>query len=586
MDLSAKVTLSLNGKFVGEFSFKKNQYDFKTLEAVENKNYGILFSGDAEDRLYIDGLDLINNSRVQTDDEGKLFISPGKEPVSIYDFNNNGHKYLPGIYRLQLREESNNLFSWLKIIPKFLDNDQLDKMRQDVENTIIGLARSFSANTNGTITESNDDLSSDDYEMLSILHDEYYQFQRAVFAIDKFPKSGITELYHWTRKMVGPMDSRGIREMTNRPDRKEEIFGKYRVANYNIQYNMLLAYDLRMLLKVINKLCEKIRNISNLVNSKNESLRDLENDNKILNKYRFMINNTLSKDWMNDVAKVDNVADKSFSPRNINYLFVKKLLKRILSVSDKEFSFHRQYTYYWHRTDLLYEIWGYIQVIKGMKAIGFKPMKGWIFQKDMKEIDILENGTTVELSRKGENENLKAKVIYNKKITPNSPDRVTKENPLWTPAKHNWPDIRIDLYDEGDRDNSETLIGALVLDTKYRRFKDISSFEEGGAGDQLVSYLDHIKTTDEYAFSSNKYAEAVRLKVFDSSKSFVDGVGVMFPTMQQNDREKKLVKQSKEKGIFPIPLKTNESGDDLIVFLKQKIQNITQNAHKWSEIGM
>ncbi|WP_158727568.1 DUF2357 domain-containing protein [Levilactobacillus enshiensis] len=584
--MSAKVTLSLNDKYVGEFLFKKDQYDLETLEAVENKNYGILFSGNVEDRLYIDGLDLINNSRVQTDDEGKLFISPGKELVSLYDFNNNGHKYLPGIYRLQLKEKNGELFSWLKIVPKFLDDDQLDKMRQDVENTIIGLARSFSANTNGTITESNDDLSSDDYEILSILHDEYYRFQRAMFAIDKFPKSGISELYHWTRKMMEPMDSRGIREMTNRPDRKKEIFGRYRVVNYDIQYNMLLAYDLRMLLKVINELRKKIRNILSLVNNTNKSLRNLENDNKILSKYRFIISGTLSTDWMNDVSEAKNVVDKNFLPRNINYLFVKKLLKRVLSVSDKEFSFHRQYTYYWHRTDLLYEIWGYIQVIKGMKAIGFKPIKGWIFQKNAKKIDILENGTTVELSREGEKKNLKAKIIYNKKIIPNSPDRVTKENPLWTPAKHNWPDIRIDLYDEGDKDNPETLIGVLVLDTKYRRFKDISSFEEGGAGDQLVSYLDHIKTTDEYAFSSNKYAEAVRLKVFDSSKSFVDGVGVIFPTMQQNDKEKEIVKQSKEKGIFPIPLKTNENDDALIDFLKQEVKSITQNANEWSRIGV
>lgn len=39
----------------------------------------------------------------------------------------------------------------------------------------------------------------------------------------------------------------------------------------------------------------------------------------------------------------------------------------------------------WKRTDLLYEIWGYIQVVNSLIEIGYKPIEGWIFSQDYEE---------------------------------------------------------------------------------------------------------------------------------------------------------------------------------------------------------
>lgn len=47
---------------------------------------------------------------------------------------------------------------------------------------------------------------------------------------------------------------------------------------------------------------------------------------------------------------------------NYKYIFITKFVKKLRLAASKLTAFHRQYEYYWHRTDLLYEIWGYIGV--------------------------------------------------------------------------------------------------------------------------------------------------------------------------------------------------------------------------------
>ena len=60
---------------------------------------------------------------------------------------------------------------------------------------------------------------------------------------------------------------------------------------------------------------------------------------------------------------------------------------------------HREYQYFWKRTDLLYEIWGYIQVVHSLIEIGYKQIEGWIFSQNYEEnktIPFLSEGTTVK----------------------------------------------------------------------------------------------------------------------------------------------------------------------------------------------
>ena len=150
-----------------KFVFRENELDINYQEIFENAEWKLVFQAPMNGKLYMDGLDLILDKRIMKKDDG-AYIVPSEEPYYIYNHKQNDSKYLPGIYRLKLVTESTIKYSWLKILPKFVTENSLEIMRQDVENTVKGLARSFCANTNGNLSNYSSFLTFDEIQALSI----------------------------------------------------------------------------------------------------------------------------------------------------------------------------------------------------------------------------------------------------------------------------------------------------------------------------------------------------------------------------------------------------------------------------------
>ncbi|BEJ52807.1 nuclease domain-containing protein [Lentilactobacillus buchneri] len=225
----------------------------------------------------------------------------------------------------------------------------------------------------------------------------------------------------------------------------------------------------------------------------------------------------------------------------------------------------------------MYEIWGYIQAIKSLENIGFKPIDGWIFNKGRECFDELKDGTAVTMvgDRVSSSENhhlLKIRIIYNQRISAN------KNVPVWTNGSHNWPDIRVDLYDTSDVDGSKTLIGMLVLDTKYRRLRNV----EHDAWDQLASYLDQIKTSEKYAFTLKRYESAKNHSIIDFSKSIVSAVSILYPRIV-SDQDDDLVQKFTGKDIIPVGLIPGNGTVDLDSFFNEQISKRIDRVDHWTD---
>lgn len=581
MDLLDKVNLVNNRNEPSQtFTFSEDEFAFNTLNAKENCLYSIIFEGDAEDKLYIDGLDLISDSRIKRDENNKMYVSPSKVALHLYNNErNNQSNYLPGIYRLKMvRKGKEPLYSWIKIDPKFLSNSELHQLRLDVENTIRGLARSFDANVNGTLTSYNDDLTSEDYELLAIFHREEQNFRQILYGIRTFPKFKIAAQYRWTMKSISPLDNRSVQKMASHPAKNKQNFAKTRLINFNVPQNKLLKEQLVYVLKRVNQLIQKIENFSGLLHGKvNSQHNSFQDDLSRLKSYKDEILDFLNCSWMQNTSFKDAHEVNLLGNMNYKYIFITKFVKKLRLAASKQTAFHRQYEYYWHRTDLLYEIWGYIQVIKSLGNIGFKPIDGWIFNKDRECFDELEDGTAVTMvgdrvSSSKNHRSLQIRIIYNQKIPTN------KNVPVWTNGSHNWPDIRVDLYDKSGVNGSKTLIGMLVLDTKYRRLKDV----ERDAWDQLASYLDQIKTSAKYAFHLKCYENAKKHRAIDLSKSFVSAVSILYPKID-SDRDNS-VQTFREKNMTPIGLIPGNGTVDLDHFFDEQIGQLIDKVIDWANL--
>ncbi|MFT8837836.1 nuclease domain-containing protein [Liquorilactobacillus satsumensis] len=585
MDLQDKVSLISQHGNRTFFEFSENKFDYSNifLSIKENVNYRLEFTGESKDKLYIDGLDLIDTEQIQHDAKGKLFIYPNTGELVLYDYKkNNEHKYLPGIYRLKLVTASKStLYSWLKVSPKFITENELESMKMDVEKKVEGLARTFDANTNGTLTNYSFELTTHDIATLQVLHERKLRFTRSVYDVSNCPRTIIGNKYRWSCQLNNAIDSNGIKKMASRPDKKKQVYSKKHNISFISKENMALKQNLRLLKQIISKLKIKIDKYIEYSEIKYTSDRQetLKNDLCVLAFYCKNIDFLLKQSWLKDVPSKEINFNNSNSSAMLNqsYLFFHELVWKLKHNSHLAISFHRQYSYYWHRTDLLYEIWGYIKVLDVMQQMGFQPISGWIFKKGRKSFEPLEPGTTVVMrnSKEIKYARITAKIIYTKEINLISPEKTSEANPLWRNTPHRVPDIRIDLYDE---DN--ILLNVFILDTKYRKLESVVASGKEGSWQQIAAYSDSIKSL--FPFNTNKYRW---LKgILPPKYSIVGRTSILFPGLQNAEVSEKLVQKTMRREVIPIELRPGFGDEKLKRFLKNGISEIVERLNNWEQI--
>jgi len=149
------------------------------------------------------------------------------------------------------------------------------------------------------------------------------------------------------------------------------------------------------------------------------------------------------------------------SPR---YNIVYKVYLIITKKAD-EFSLAPKYHFYWKQTALLYEIWGFITVLRILIENGYEAEKGWIFDSitESEVLPFLEEGTKVQLRSKKLNINL----VYNEQLLSEN-HKNTLQLPVKTGSNRNKPDIRLDLFTLENK-----FIGSIIIDMKYRKLSNI-----------------------------------------------------------------------------------------------------------------
>lgn len=130
--------------FIGRQEIPCNVTQDSVIEVFERENLYVSYTANQKDvYLYIDGLDGYDSSDIHLDEEGIPCLRPGTVKFALYSDVNEDYPLIPADYMVfaKRKGEVNELFeATLRVRPNNITEDQLDVMRDELNEIVQGLA--------------------------------------------------------------------------------------------------------------------------------------------------------------------------------------------------------------------------------------------------------------------------------------------------------------------------------------------------------------------------------------------------------------------------------------------------------------
>lgn len=509
-------------QYFQEDPFFENLTEDKMITITENKDIYLEFkAGSLGARLYMDTLDYYNHSICREDENGCIYIEESNETITLFsntydkDNESNFYPFIPGSYRIHVEVKGRSFYAYINVEPKQISKIELNSMRIEVEEMIENLAHDMIKHESASYDNSNPDTDvSISMQILRLMQD-YSKWFLLIEEIKNSPRSKIAKTYHMELpSKVRIIDQETIKQRLKHSDTQERMYVPKRYITHNLPENQVIIQVIQYLLKVgrsavsyLTKIIpyieknkikllkpEKSQNhhYGGLDPSDNLVLREtkaaVETNNQLV-LMRRLVNSCiqfLNSNWVKEVQVISKITPGLHLDVRYRTLYQ---LSRELKNLKKQVKLDSNYAYYWKRTNLLYEMWGYIRFIKALqsKELDFRPVNGWIYGNqevlDTWKIPFLESGTSIKFQHKSKN--MWINLVYDTAI-PNNKKFTTFDRPLYTEFPQNRPDTRLDVYLNDKYELS------FIADFKYRPSYTIGSVgtysNEGYAFSQLLHY--------------------------------------------------------------------------------------------------
>lgn len=433
---------------------------------VENVPLTVLFeSADPDARFYMDGLDAVPAKELKEDAEtGDVYLSPSHYPVSLYENKADYYPFIPGYYRIEVLIRGKWVYAWLTVRPKQVDQVSWEEMRDEIESTLTGLAKDYTRESTG-IPAVSMELS----QSLALIQQWYSAIFSAIDDIVRWPQRCVVKSYQSIQiGRSAVIDKVTIRERCRHPENIRVIKIPKNKSTYDLEENRLLKWVVKALRHHLTELLKGIEELQ--INRRGEpntrtgmvletagerSVSFKEALKMIINLLKALhrLESTL---WMSEVGEISHSVPALMMLSDNRYRLVHQFYK-CFTHEDQQ----KELIYYqWKRTDKLYEIWGFIKLLKlmGKDGMGFKPVQGWLFDGARSLTPELPAGTRIWF----EKDPLTIQLVYDHKIPRKSTNTVSGDEPLFITHGHNRPDTRLDFFLQ------DIYIGSLLIDFKYR----------------------------------------------------------------------------------------------------------------------
>lgn len=508
------VQISLvNGNIIQAVNILYNHYDQymnsgsdNSFELIENKPVSIIFeSRDKDARFYMYGLESLFDDKLEIDDEGEVYLKPSPIPLELY--SKDYYPLIPGSYLARAVAEGTEYYIPYKIIPKQITENQLEILKNDLEETVRGLAIDFIKNIYAATDNTMKALPPHLLKQFMIIKKHFSSVMAALSDIYKKANYRIRKDYRWTKdSQIVQIDQITIRNLQTKSFYDGQLKTPYNTIDYDLPENRWVKHIINNVLKLLDqfidslklqqkKVYQEIQELKNFQFQESTRRELLENErvSASLKEYYLFVHKMkigfqmiIHSPWYSEVSDlpITHVPHTLLYDSRYRSLYQ---MYRDLNKEDTEIFIDPRFTYQWKRTDKLYEMWGYINIIKLLSNLGFEPRSGWIYSlshsEDTLMIPFLPSGERIVMTKK----DLRIHCIYDGILPIVSSETDLDNTPLYM-GKHNRPDCRIDFY------KNDVYCGTLIIDFKYRplsnfwRNSTYNSLSRLREMEQLIAY--------------------------------------------------------------------------------------------------
>ncbi|MGL4740343.1 MAG: nuclease domain-containing protein [Sarcina sp.] len=518
-------------EFLSDFSFKlqepqlkENLRFYKTIaeacnakifiEIKENKKTLIHFKSISNDaKLYMQGLEMLDYNLIEGS-EGfeNLYIKPSNQAITLSDVGN--YPLIPGNYVVKVIIDTIEYFSMFKVAYKFLEKNEAENIKLELEKELNGLAFELIRRNLGlgNLYDTNE-VPINLFKFLAI-KDKFPIIMAALLDLSNKPNYKIAKYYkNVARDKVKVIDNIGVQKYLTSKVKTGYMNVPIKYFEYNLPENRYLKKILKYLTTELN---EFIKILNNSIESKNRLIKQKEkykNDievpriktstivhlNELRNsaiKIKNSINILKGKEWYSFVSSTIEYTLPHSMFQDARYNILYKLYRELKNESFN-ITLDTNYSVQMKKTDKLYEMWCYIKLNKILRdSLKFEVLGGWLFDQNLYKHQViipdLKANTRINLKK----DNISINFIYDSEL-PRVKSKTNKNDmPLYSMRSSNRPDGRLDVY------KGISYIGSIIFEFKYRDRTYLWTFNEkkdtNCISKQLLDYASGFKTREGY----------------------------------------------------------------------------------------
>ncbi|KUO74712.1 MAG: hypothetical protein APF81_17930 [Desulfosporosinus sp. BRH_c37] len=487
--------------FTGKQEIPRQVIQDSVIEVFERENLYVSFSSNQEDMyLYIDGLDGYDSLKLHLDEEGIPCLRPGTGRFSLYSDINEDYPLIPADYMVFVKrkgEAKDALEATLRVRPNNITEDQLDVMRQELNEMVQGLAFDQARTSHGiNLYEEKELLPPKMLAEFVILNHMVKELGVTLEDLSRRPdqylsqqyrevKANVTckqdaKSYRWLLSVQGQRANSAAKSV----EHPEVILGVIHHLTYDTNENrMVLGFlhyalsELEYVLRAIRcTLSEEHRAIevrtpylviqkstSHEVRALKGKLERLEFMEREMQKGIFYVRKYMDHPVFKGLKQVSTPYYSLKIQRDWRY---KKVFGWWKQLRSQNFQIYQcqDFKLQWKRTDVLYEYWCYIKTIIALEQSGYSPVSGWIYDDVNRAnqefiVPVLQDDTLVKMV-KGK---IQLSVRFNEKMSRAKRGALRSNRILYMEGTNYKPDIRIDVF------NNDVYSGSVIVDAKYRK---------------------------------------------------------------------------------------------------------------------
>ncbi|WP_243454552.1 DUF2357 domain-containing protein [Desulfosporosinus fructosivorans] len=488
--------------FIGRQEIQRKVSQDSVIEVYERDNLYVSYTANQEDAyLYIDGLDGYDSVKLILDEEGIPCLPSGTIRFPLYSDLNEDYPLIPADYLIFVKrkgEVSDSFEATLRVRPNNITEDQLDVMRDELNEMVQGLAYDQTRMNRGI------ELYGERGLLPPLVLAEFVILKQMVKELGitledltRCPDQHLERRYRQVKANVNcKQDAKCSRWLLSVQGQRANAAAKSLVQPEVILGIIdSLTYDTpenRMVLGFLYYVSSQMEGVLRAIRCTiTEEQRAIETRSPFIvhqkstsHEVRVLKSKITSLEAMEREMKkgifyvrkyIDHPVFQELKPlSDSNHLTLKLQrdwrYKRVfiwwkkLRAQDFQSPLALDFKVQWKRTDILYEYWCYIKTIIALEQAGYTPVSGWIYDASHQVrqelvFPVLQDDTVVEMVK----DTIRLSVMFNEKMARAKRSALRSNRIVYMEGTNYKPDIRIDVF------NSAAYSGSIILDAKYRK---------------------------------------------------------------------------------------------------------------------